>query len=264
MNASIRPPRPPSAALALLAAALAAALSAPPAHSQSPPQPQRLLVQVRDTPPGDAPSFHYGSDNSYTVSTGGTGETRDERAGQGADNGSTVSTSNSTRQVVVIEGQRVRVDLPTVQSLQFHVPFGGRNGKPAGASAAAGSAAGAGGSTSGAGAGPTSGRGGGPAADAVVYYESVAAFAARFAVRGAMVIIELVPLRASGVAAPVIGDTAQRPVVLQGRVGTWIALGDADVAPVAGSLSPSAEAPSPASVWVRVVPAAAAAQPGAP
>jgi hypothetical protein len=233
--------------LALACAAGAAGSGAAPRH---------LLVQVRDTPPQGPASVRHGADGSYAVSTGGGGE-RDERGAQAPDNGSTLSTTNSVRRVHILEGERVRLDLPAVQSLQFHVPLpAGAGGAPRGAAAGGSTAGGSAAAAGGAGGTP----GAGPSASGVVYFDAVSAFAARFALAGSTVLIELTPLRAGTVAAPyaAAGGAPDRPVTVSGRVGTWIPLGDTDLQDPARNLSATAEPPRPASVWVRVDPEAAA------
>lgn len=221
---------------------------APEAAAQAGAQPRDLLVHVRDTAPGTRPNFLHERDRSYTVSTG-SGADRDERDVAGASNAQVLSTSNSVRLVRVREGEPVRVDLPSVQTLQFHVPLG----KTASSSRAA--------AASGAGGGNASGRAPGPAASGVVYFEAVSAFAARFALVGSNVRIELVPLQAGGVAAPFVataGGEGRRAVTLFGHVGEWIALGDVDLVSSGKSLSVTAEPASQPSVWVRVEPDPAA------
>lgn len=248
--------------------ALAATLTAAHGAGSGAPAPRHLLVQVRDTPPLGHAAVRHGADGSYTVSTGGSGE-RDERGAQAPDNGTTLSTGNSVRRVHIVEGQRVRVDLPAVQSLQFHVPLpaAGNGKRAAGASAGAASA----GTTTGTNTGTTATASGtttgaaasaAPSVSGVVYFDSVAAFAARFALSGSTVRIELQPLRSGTVAAPyaaAAGDGADRPVVVVGRVGEWIALGDTDLQDPGATLNVTAEPPRPASVWVRVDPEAAEA-----
>jgi hypothetical protein len=200
-----------------------------------------LLVQVRDTPPASGASFRHGADGSYTVSTGGSGATDDARPDPGADNGTTLSTGNSSRALRVREGDRVRVDLPAVQSLQFHVP--------ASAHAAPG-----GGAPGGSGATAPAARG--PGATGVVSFEAVSAFAARFFLQGPRVRIELTPLRAGGVVAPMIGGAdAPRALGVEGPVGAWIALGDPELGGPGPSLTPTAAPSTTSGVWVRVVPA---------
>jgi len=218
------------------------------AAAQAAPQPRNLLVRVRDTAPGTRPNFLHERDRSYTVSTG-SGADRDEREDAGAGNATVLSTSNSVRLVRVREGEPVRVDLPSVQTLQFHVPLG-----KAGASSRSAAAPGA-----------TAGKAPigalGSAASGVVYFEAVSAFAARFALAGGNVRIELVPLQAGGIAAPFVagpGGESARAIRLFGKVGEWIALGDVDLVPSGKSLSVTAEPPSPPSVWVRVDPDPAA------
>jgi len=212
--------------------------------AQAGPQARHLLVRVRDTAPGARPNFLHERDRSYTVSTG-SGADRDEREDAGAGNATVLSTSNSVRLVRVREGEPVRVDLPSVQTLQFHVPLG-----KSAASARAAAPTGAGGSKAPVGAS-------GPAASAVVYFEAVSAFAARFALVGSNVRIELVPLQAGGVAAPFVagpGGESPRAIMLFGRVGEWIALGDVDLVASGKSLSATAEPASQPSLWVRVEP----------
>ena len=217
--------------------------------------PRALLIRVRDTPPEDRPNFLHERDGSYTVSTGSGGD-RDERAGAAA-NATVVSTSNSIRLVHVREGESVRVDLPSVQSLQFHVPMGagGTPGHGSGASPAPHGQAPAGAPP--VGGSPGSPGGPPPAASGVVYFEGVAAFAARFALVGRDgVRIDLVPLQVGAVEAPfaVAGGGANGlGAVLFGRVGQWIALGDTELAS-SKTLNATAEPPAAPSVWVRVDP----------
>ena len=218
------------------------------AAAQAAPQPRNLLVQVRDTAPGARPNFLHERDRSYTVSTG-SGADRDEREGAGANNATVLSTSNSVRLVRVREGEPVRVDLPTVQTLQFHVPLG----KSATSSGAA--------STPGNGVAKVPIGASAPAASGVVYFEAISAFAARFALLGSNVRIELMPLQAGAVAAPFVaapGGASPRAVTLIGRMGEWIALGDVDLVSTGKTLTVTAEPPSQPTVWVRVV-----ADPGA-
>jgi len=196
--------------------------------------PRHLLLQVRDTPPGSPAAVQRGRDNSYTVGTGGDG-VRDDRPSSGTpDSSYTLSTANAIRKLRVLEGQAVRVDLPVLQSLQFHVPLPAQ-----GASSGSGS---------------SGNQAQGPAASGVVYFSSVSAVAARFALDGSTVHITLKPLRSGSVAAPYAAAQEPASVQLQGRVGEWIALGDSEPPPGSPSLSPTAEPPSPASVWVRVDP----------
>lgn len=211
--------------------------------------PRRLLVQVRDTPPQGGAAIRHGADGSYSVSTG-SGD-RDDRADPPG-NGATLSTSNAVRRLRIREGERVRVDLPGVQSLQFHVPAAG-SGAPAGTAGVSQASTSKGGNAATA-----------PSVSGVVTFEAVTAFAARFALRGSAVRIELTPLRVGAVAAPfapAATDQAAQPaaVTVQGRVGEWIALGDTDLSPPAASLNAAAEPARPASVWVRVDPEPAGA-----
>ena len=231
-------------------------LGGAPVHAVDPGQaPQRLLIRVRDSAPGARPNFMHERDRSYTVSTGA-GEDRDERVGTAATNNATVvSTSTSVRLLRVLEGEAVRVDLPSLQTLQFHVPLGNRAASThASGGAAASSTPGA---TSGAAGASAAGTAGG-SASGVVYFEAVSAFAARFALVGSNgVRIELEPLQAGGVAAPFAvapGGQSVRAVTLLGRVGEWIALGDNDLVTSGKSLTATAQPPSQPTVWVRVEP----------
>ncbi|HXY05034.1 MAG TPA: hypothetical protein VEI05_00685 [Burkholderiaceae bacterium] len=216
------------------------------------PRPRALLLQVRDTAPGtDHPNFLRERNGAYTVSTGSGGDVDERASANAANNSMVVSTTSSVRLVRLREGEPVRVDLPAVQTLQFHVPTGKGGAAPrpkAGASATqppTGSAPGASGAST-------------PAASSVVFYEAVTAFAARFALVGSGgVRIDLVPLQVGTVAAPFAvgpGGESMHPVVLFGRLGEWIALGDADLVSSGKTLTPTAEPPSLPSVWVRVVP----------
>lgn len=217
------------------------ALLALPAAAAPDPAPQRLLVQVRDTLPQGASGIHHGADGSFSVSTGG-GD-RDDRADV-TDNSTTLSTRTSVRRVHVRAGERVRVDLPGLQSLQFHVPAG-----------AAGTSKSAAGTASGASAAATPGAAA-PSVSGVVTFEAVTAFAARFTLDGAIVRIELAPLRVDSVSAPyaVAGATGEHTVTLTGRVGQWIALGDTELSPPSARLDGDTAPLRPASVWVRVDP----------
>ena len=224
--------------------------------ADSGPGPRALLIQVRDTAPGtDHPNFLRERNGAYTVSTGSGGDVDERPSASAPNNSMVVSTTSSVRLVRLREGEPVRVDLPAVQTLQFHVP----TGKGAGAPRPKG-----GGSTT----QPATGSAPGPgalgasgastsAASSVVFYEAVTAFAARFALVGSGgVRIDLVPLQAGTVAAPFAvgpGGQSMHPVVLFGRVGEWIALGDADLVSSGKALTPTAEPPSLPSVWVRVV-----------
>jgi hypothetical protein len=218
------------------------------------PEPRHLLVQVRDTAPLGPAAIRHGADGSYAVSTGGGGE-RDERGARAPDNAVTLSTSSRVRRVHILEGQRVRLDLPAVQSLQFHVPIPG-----AGAGKGGGAGVGSGSTAAG-----TAGGTGAASASGVVYFEAVSGFAARFAVAGSAVTIELTPLRAGTVAPPPYSasaaasaaDAPDRVVTVAGRLGEWIALGDTDLQDPGRNLNATAEPTSPASVWVRVDPEAA-------
>lgn len=232
-----------AAALALGTGMAACLAAGPGARSGAPSaarDPQHLIVEVSTRAPDSPPSFERRADRSYVVSTGGAGS-RDDSAG--SSNGRLLETATPDRLVRVRAGEALRVDLPGVQSLQFHVPV------PSGvAPKAAGSTANA-----------TAGTGAGPAGSSVsgdVYFEAVTAFAARFAIAGGHVLITLQPLQVGGVSAPRLttgADSRPEPIVLKGAIGAWIALGDTQLPP-ARSLTPTAEPPSPASVWVRVRP----------
>lgn len=264
------------ALLTFLSAAAAAAAGGP-------PLPRHLLVEVRDTPPHSAAAIRHGADGSYSVSTGSGGS--DDTVGP-ADNSTTLSTGNSVRRVHIMEGERVRVDLPSVQSLQFHMPVPGASAgaaKPAtgatgtgamgrsparvnatgmaagtGSTAAAG-ASGAAGTSAAAGTATTAAST--PSVSGVVTFEAVGAFAARFALAGPTVRVELTPLPSGTISAPyaVAGaGSAPSTVIVQGRVGQWIALGDTELSSPSRNLNVTADPVRPASVWVRVQPDPAA------
>ncbi len=206
---------------------LLAVLLSPPAWAAGAARaPHHLLVDVRDTPPAVAVRSGRGADGSYTVSTG------DGAADAGAGNGSTLSTQASIRRVRVVEGERVRVDLPAVQSLQFHVPLAASPGSGGAAPA------------------------GGPAASGVVYFDGVGAFTARFFLRGDLVRVELTPLQRGSVSAPFVPAVSgpAGTVTATAPVGEWIPLGDSDLSAPGAALTQSPDPPSPAAVWVRVYP----------
>lgn len=211
-------------------------LSPPALAADAPRAPRHLLVDVRDSPPAAVARTGRGADGSYTVSTGGA----DTDAGAG--NASTLSTQTSIRRVRVTEGERIRVDLPAVQSLQFHVPLAAG---PAGGAAA--------GPAPGSGTGPASANG---AASGVVYFDGVGAFAARFFLRGDMVRVELTPLQRGSVSAPFVPAVSgpAGTVLASAPVGEWLPLGDSDLSAPGATLNPNPDPPSPAAVWVRVFP----------
>ncbi len=199
----------------------------------------RLVVTVREDSPSDRRQVQTDADGSVTVSTG-RGRERESRGRESRgddDRSTTVATADRSRRLQAVEGDRVRIDLPAIQSVRFRVPAtGAGTGARARASPAAPGAASAAGSAA-------------PVAGGVVYFESVAAFAARFAIAGQRVVIELTPLRQDTVAAYA---EAPATVSVQGPIGEWIALGDAD--PRSGHQGADA-GPAPASyrgVWVRV------------
>jgi len=220
------------AACAIGVGAATAASAAAPPPPPPPPEPRHLLIDVRDTPPSrDAPSGR-GADGSFSVSTGDSPD-----AGDRAGNGTTLATNSTLRHVRVTEGERIRVDLPSVQSLQFHVPIAPGRGTASapGVTSAGGAAAGAG-------------------ASGVVYFEGVSAFAARFFVDGKRVTVELIPLRLGSIEAPFVPVTngPSGSVLTGGLLGQWLPLGDAGGQAPGRALTETADAPSPASVWVRV------------
>ena len=238
----------------VLLTTLAATAFVPAAAGDAPPH-RRLLVEVRDTPPQRAGGIRHGADGSYSVSTGA-GDT-DERA-NADDNSTTLSTGNSVRRLHIAEGERVRVDLPSVQSLQFHVPVpGGATGKASGKPAATAGAGGAGGVSGAASASGSTGSanaaGSAPSVSGVVTFSAVSAFAARFALAGSTVLVELTPLQVGTVSAPyAAAGAAPAKVIVQGRVGQWISLGDTELSNPRTSLNTTPEPITPGSVWVRV------------
>lgn len=235
----------------VLLTTLAATAVVPAAAGDAPPY-RRLLVEVRDTPPQRAGGIRHGADGSYSVSTGA-GDT-DERA-NADDNSTTLSTGNSVRRLHIAEGERVRVDLPSVQSLQFHVPVpGGATGKASGKPAATAGAGGVSGAASASGStGSANAAGSAPSVSGVVTFSAVSAFAARFALAGSTVLVELTPLQVGTVSAPyAAAGAAPAKVIVQGRVGQWISLGDTELSNPRTSLNTTPEPITPGSVWVRV------------
>ncbi|BAP90028.1 putative uncharacterized protein [Burkholderiales bacterium GJ-E10] len=233
--------------------------------------PRQLTVLVRDTPPGAPATVRQGSDNSYSVSTGtgddsdnGDGDgTTSSGTGRGADNGYSVSTDEggggaeadatngadgSTSVSVnthiaryeVVEGEVVRMNLPSVQSLQFYAPIAGTGAAPGTAAANAGTAA---------------TQGIGPGVGGAVFFQGVSAFSVRFAVQGREVVADLLPLQIGGVAAP-YGYGVQnkpRPFRIHGRVGQWIELGEPGTQTTQTLGAVPDGAPS-TGVWVKVLP----------
>jgi hypothetical protein len=224
---------PPPAALMLLV--LLAGPGALPA--QAAPAARALVVQVREGAPADHPAFHHGADGSFTVSTRGEGDRDDRPAAPAGANGVLLATGTAPGTLHLREGERARVDLPGLQSLQFHLA----PQRPAAATGAAAPSAAA-----------------NPEVAGVVSFPAVSAFAVRFFLAGDRVRIELSPLGSGGVQAPWLGaGPPPGPLRLEGAVGQWIALGEAQ-GPPARSLQPTADA-GPAQVWVRVYPAEPAA-----
>ncbi len=231
--------------------------------------PRQLTVLVRDTPPDVPATVRQGSDNSYSVSTGTGGDsagTTSSGAGGGAnggaDNGYSVSTDQgggggeadatngadgSTSASVnthiaryeVVEGEVVRMNLPSVQALQFYAPIAGAGASGA---AVANSAMG-------------TMQGIGPGVGGAVFFQGVSAFSVRFAVQGHEVVADLLPLQIGGVAAP-YGYGVQnkpRPFRIRGRVGQWIELGEPGTQTTQALGAVPDGAPS-TGVWVKVLP----------
>ena len=236
--------------------------------------PRQLTVLVRDTPPDAPATVRQGSDNSYSVSTGtgndsdngGGGGTTSSGAGtgRGADNGYSVSTDEggggaeadatngadgSTSVSVnthiaryqVVEGEVVRMNLPSVQSLQFYAPIAGTGASTSGAAAAD--------------SGMAATQGIGPGVGGAVFFQGVSAFSVRFAVQGREVVADLLPLQIGGVAAP-YGYGVQnkpRPFRIRGQVGQWIELGEPGTQTTQTLGAVPDGAPS-TGVWVKVLP----------
>lgn len=217
------------------------------------PRGRELLVEVRDTPPQAQGGFDRAADNSYTVSTGSAGDRDRSGNDAGSNPGYTLATGNSSRVVHIREGERVRVDLPAVQSLQFHVPAPNGSSKSGAKGSAASTANSPASSTSTTQSTSQSSKQG-PSVSGVVYFQAVSAFAARFAVHGTQVRVDLTPLAAGGVSAPFAAADGggARPVFVTGTLGEWISLGDTEMSLPGKSLSLTAEPPAPASIWVRV------------
>lgn len=257
------------AALATAALGTAAMTTAAMAQDYGGEMPRQLTVLVRDTPPDAPATVRQGSDNSYSVSTG-TGDDSDNGDGttsSGADNGYSVSTDEggggaeadatngadgSTSVSVnthiaryeVVEGEVVRMNLPSVQSLQFYAPIAGT---ALGTGAAPGTAA--------ANAGTAATQGIGPGVGGAVFFQGVSAFSVRFAVQGREVVADLLPLQIGGVAAP-YGYGVQnkpRPFRIHGRVGQWIELGEPGTQTTQTLGAVPDGAPS-TGVWVKVLP----------
>ena len=260
------------AALAAAALGTAAMTTAAMAQDYGGEMPRQLTVLVRDTPPDAPAAVRQGSDNSYSVSTG-TGSDSDSDgttssgagndANRGADNGYSVSTDGggggaeadatngadgSTSVSVnthiaryqVVEGEVVRMNLPSVQSLQFYAPIAG-----------VGTSSGIAGANSGA----AATQGIGPGVGGAVFFQGVSAFSVRFAVQGREVVADLLPLQIGGVAAP-YGYGVQnkpRPFRIRGRVGQWIELGEPGTQTTQTLGAVPDGAPS-TGVWVKVLP----------
>lgn len=233
--------------------------------------PRQLTVLVRDTPPDAPATVRQGSDNSYSVSTG-TGDDSDGTASSdaaasangsadngysvstdsgggaaeadatnGADGSTSVSVNTHIARYEVVEGEVVRMNLPSVQSLQFYAPIASAGAGTSGA-AAANSATG-------------TTQGIGPGVGGAVFFQGVSAFSVRFAVQGREVIADLLPLQIGGVAAP-YGYGVQnkpRPFRIRGQVGQWIELGEPGTQTTQTLGAVPDGAPS-TGVWVKVLP----------
>ncbi|HEX7156090.1 MAG TPA: hypothetical protein VF229_02685 [Burkholderiaceae bacterium] len=197
---------------------------------------RRLAVTLREDPPADGPQVHAGADGSVTVSTAREREPRGRESPADDDRSTTVATASRSRRLQVVEGEQVRIDLPATQSIRFRIPAGGGAGRPASASPGV--------------PGATTASGGAAAvAGGVVTFESVTAFAARFAIAGRTVVIELTPLRQGAVAAY---PEAPAAASVRGSLGEWIALGTAGPPSGPQDAGAASEPTSYAGVWVRV------------
>jgi len=214
-----------------------------------------LLVHWRSSPPEEMrpQAARRGADGSWSVSTSGaTGASysagnNPEAARPDPGNEMVLATREGERVVRLREGEAVLIDLPAVQSLQFRRALpaaGGSGGASAGTSASPSAGTGS------AAAGSTAAGSAGNSASGVVYFESVAAFTARFHIAGQRVRIELVPRLSGTVRAPVPGaGEGSGSVTVEGPLGNWIALGGGAGASDRGL---SAAPPTQDAVWLRV------------
>ncbi len=254
----------------LFAALFAALCTSATAQDYGGDMPRPLTVLVRDTPPDAPATVRQGSDNSYSVSTG-TGDDSDGTASSdagasandatdngysvstdpgggggeanavnGADGSTSVSVNTHIARYQVVEGEVVRMNLPSVQSLQFYAPIAGPGVSSSVAAANSGAAA---------------AQGIGPGVGGAVFFQGVSAFSVRFAVQGREVVADLLPLQIGGVAAP-YGYGVQdkpRPFRIRGRVGRWIELGEPGTQTTQTLGAVPDGAPS-TGVWVKVLP----------
>jgi hypothetical protein len=200
----------------------------------APVQARVLIVHVSDRAPGAQGGYRRSADNSWTVSTTGSGSPASPPP---PDNSVTLSTSSGERVLRLLEGERFLLDLPSVQSLQFRVPVAAapaRTPAPAGAPSRAAVS---------------------PSAEGVVYFEAVSAFAARLRVQGRKVQIELTPVLPGTVRAPIEPQApvparaqAGESITVESELGRWKGLGGGEGAP--GSLS--AAPPTEDALWIRV------------
>jgi hypothetical protein len=242
----------------VVAGTIAGSLRIAPAFAGPVEVPSRpLLVRVSDHAPGSQGGMLRGIDNSWTLSTSGAGRSSD---GSVQGNAMTLSTSPGERVLHLLEGERFVLDLPAVQSLQFHVPIP----QPGGASTPAGKAPHA---TAAPAAVVAAGSAPVPGVQGIVYFEAVTAFSARVRLQGRRVLLELKPVLAGSVRAPQEAQasvpavttvtSAGQPaaITVEFEIGKWAGLGGGDGE---ASASPGARlSPAPATsdaLWIRVDP----------
>jgi hypothetical protein len=149
-------------------------------------------------------------------------------------NGQIVSTLPGAGSTRVLEGEALRISMPTTQSLWFGVQ--GTHGTVATPSAAA--------ATTGEHASAAAG------AQGVVHFDAVSDVTARIWLADTTVAIDLQPMVAGGVDAG-FGRNADHATVY-GRIGQWIALADSGT----GLQAPSQPAAAPRTgLWIKVDPA---------
>lgn len=153
--------------------------------------PRQLQISVRQDALGEQASSVVGADGSVTVTSGGIHGSAQVQAG----NSHTLSTQDTSQTVRVIEGGRAWIAMGTAIPLTFRQYVLGVQGIT-----------------------ETLGT---------VYYEAVTGFHVRPTLAGGEVTLELAPEQSTVTVRGI--ERGQLATTVRGRLGDWIAVGDADV-----------------------------------
>lgn len=180
--------------------------------------PRQLAITVRQDRADERATRTVGADGSVTVTT----RRVIGNAHAQADDSRTVGTADATQTIRVLEGGRAYIAFGASIPLSFRRWVVDPNGV-------------------------TEARG-------TVFYEAITGFEVRPRLAGDLVILELAPEQSS--AAPYAAELAQLSTTVRGRLGEWIAVGDADARDearadgVAGAAS--AGSSTQRGVWLKV------------